>query len=229
MKGRLDDKSMLRWISIRQIHVETLSLSFEDNEELIKNSYLPSLRKLVIYPSYRLLGSEGYTWLRHVPQLCPLLEVLSIDDLNTMADVDDLVFLCSQCLHLKSISFDWFRWTNDILASLQQVGNLIVEIRGDAWSPAGTTAEDFKNFLTCCPQLRKLGYHRFKDNGELLMCVAQFFPGLEDIEFDECSSPTLLELSRNCRQLRKVKIAQDSIVGQVLSVSGIKLLQQSEC
>ena len=83
-----DDGTMPRWISVRQIHVKTFSL-FGFDKEFIEDLHLPSLQKLeVLSPP----------WLRHVPQLSPLLEELSIGQFSTRAIMEDLVFVLKKIL-----------------------------------------------------------------------------------------------------------------------------------
>ena len=193
--------NLLQWISTRHIHITTLSLpTFDENNEFIEGLRLPSLRKLVV--------SSG-PWLRHIPKLSPSLEELSVGHFSSWAAMEDPIFVLSQCLELESVSIDSliFRsrdWTDDVLAKLQEFGHLIVEIRSVDGYMKNVTTEGLMNFIKCCPRLRKLGYSQEVDNGMLLECVAQSCPLLEDIRFNTCSKLALLELSRNCKQLRKV-------------------------
>ena len=200
--NEVTDQSRLRWISKRLIHVKEISLRFfHDNEEFIESLQLPSLQKLSV------LGSR---WLRHIPQICPLVEELSVRDINSSADVEDLTFVCSHCLKLESISigsllFQSSDCTDDVLAALQAFGHLIVKISSASGGVSYVTTEGFKSFVKCCPRLQKFHYTRFKDNGTILMCVAQTCPLIEEILFDTSSKKALLELSQKCKKLRKVE------------------------
>ena len=227
--SREHDTNFLRWISLRKIHVTTLSLtSFHENKDFIKSLHLPSLLKLVVGSPLPLFPCPP--WLRHIPQLFPSLEELSIGEVGTRTIMEDLIFVLSQCLELKSVSIDSLvfqhsDFTDDVLAKLQEFGHLIVEIRIVYGFMKHVTTEGFKNFIECCPRLRKLGYSHFYDNGALLKCVARSCPLLEDISVDTCSEPVLLGLSRNCKQLRKVDIWRDSEMAPV-SAAGIEGLKQ---
>ena len=224
--SREHDMNLLRWMSICEIHVTTLSLtSFYKKREFIEGLHLLSLRKLVVEsPSY-------CPWLRHVPQLSPSLEELSVGEVHTRAKMKDLIFVLTQCLELKNVSIDGLvfhsrDFTDNMLAKLQQFGHLIVEIRRAYGYMKNVTTEGFKNFIKCCPRLKKLGYSHFDDNGMLLQCVAQSCPLLEDISFDRCSIPALLELSRNCKQLQKVVFWRYDREWVELPASEIKMLKQ---
>ena len=215
-----DDGTMPRWISVRQIHVKTFSL-FGFDKEFIEDLHLPSLQKLeVLSPP----------WLRHVPQLSPLLEELSIGQFSTRAIMEDLVFVLSQCSELKSVCIDILSFesrdgADEVLAELQEYGHLITEIRLLYGNKTKKTIKNVKNFIDGCSSLKKLGCRDFEDNGKLLKCVAQSCPLLEDISFDTWSHPALLELSRNCKQLRKVQIcAADQDI--VTKPSDLEVLKQ---
>ena len=229
------DTDLLSWISIRQIHVQELSLtSFHEKREFIEGLHLPSLQKLEVESQF----SDCPPWLRHVPHLSPSLEELSVGQFGTMAAIKTLIFVLSQCLELTSVCIDYLIFqardcTDDVLAELQEFGHLIVEIRKVYGYKRNVTTEGFKNFIRCCPRLRKLGYSHFDDNGALLKCVAQLCPLLEDITFDTWSKPVLLDLSRNCKQLRKVGLHDAEVVasdlGLLKQVDTLEELSISDC
>ena len=155
-----------------------------------------------------------------------------MQDVKSRVATDDLVFTLSQCFELKNVSIGMYsfkNWDNadDVLAELQEFGRLFVEIEGVAGRDGNVTTDGFKNFIKCCPRLKKLDYHGFEDNGELLKCIAQSCPLLEDIRFDTCSKSALLELSRNCKQLRNVDIDQSGQdVAATVSAAEIEVLTQ---
>ena len=131
------DTNLLSWVSLRQIHVEKLSLCADSIEDL----HLSSLQNLVVGTQRSkcpVAGSpflsECPPWLRNVPQLSPSLEELSVGKVSSRAIMADLIFVLSHCLELKSVSIAslWFQardCTDDVLAKLQEFGHLIVEIR----------------------------------------------------------------------------------------------------
>ena len=220
--------NMVKWISERQIHVETLNLDVVKNSgifnihSIMESLHLPSLRKLTIG------NCECPPWLRHIPQFSPLLEELTVRIISGTV-MEDLLFVCSQCLELKNVSIDFlsFRshdWTDDLLSE-SLYGDLVVEIRIVNGYQRRVTTKCFKNYIRGCRRLRKLGYSYFDDNGKLLKCIAQSCPLLEDIRFDTCSKPALEELSRNCKQLRKVEVCK-SDVDNFAEVSEIEVLKQ---
>ena len=218
------DETKLSWISKRQIHVETITLiSFENKKKFIESLHLPSLRKLIVGYFY-----ESPQWLRHIPQLCPLLVELSVGRFDTKAIVEDLIFVLNQCLQLKNVSIGLIyarTCTDDVWAGLQEFGHRLVDIH----IAYGKLDEGFKNFIKYCPRLRNLSYSGFDDNGELLKCVAQSCPLLEEIDFDTCSKPALEELSRNCKQLRKIEMCHYSYNDKVtikVSAADLEVLKQ---
>ena len=215
------DIHMLQWISCREIHVEELSLARFENNDSIKRLRLPSLRKFEVGSSM----SESPPWLPHISQLSPSLEELTIGRFTDGATVDDLIFVLRNCLHLKNFFIDMLDVRGcliEVLEGLQEVGHLLVDIR----IVNGNLSEDFQNFIRHCSRLRKLDFSYFEDNGALMKCVAQSCPLLEEIEFDACSTPALLELCQNCKLLRNITVRRlnDEFAG--ISAAQISVLKQ---
>ena len=204
------EAALLIWISKREIYVETLSLP-SSGKEIIESLHLPSVHKL----SVDCPGYSQPSWQRYIPRLCPSLEELSVGydglSLYSRAVMEDLLFVCSQCLQLKNVSIeslsfgrDWRDRKDDLLVGFQEFGHLIVEIGKIDGSDNNVTTQGVLNFLKRCPRLKKLDYYDFEDGEKLLMC-AQSCPLLEEISCDRLSKPAVLEVSRNCKQLRKVE------------------------
>ena len=220
---REHDVKMLTWISARQIHVETLSLTrFDQHKEMIERLHLPSLRKLTT-------GHFFVDWMRHIPLLSPSLQELSVGGNNDRRTMEDFIFVLGQCLELKSVYIDSMMFqsrdhTDDVLAALQEFGHLIVEIRTACGYMRLVTTTGFMNFIKCFSRLRKLGFSYFEDNGMLLKCVAQSCPLLEELSFDTCSKPALLELSQNCKFLQKVGICRFPLT--TITIAEIEVLKQ---
>ena len=155
---------------------------------------------------------------RSLTDHCTLLEELVplCDDIL----MDDLLYLLNKCSTLTKLTLENPTtyiphskdrdWGEDGWELLRPYGHVMHQIRFATKFPH---PQDFADFLSVCPNLRKLVYSEIDNNvhGFILHRAAQSCPLLESLTFDTCSTDAMMELRRNCKKLRLVAIVETSI------------------
>ena len=178
--------------------------SFETNVVCVVRSS-PALRSFTIDS----FGGIVQDVLRQVVDHSSMLEEL---DLCCKFLVEDLCYLLNKCSALTKLSLqntgDLGRppvagnfWDSDNWECLRPYGHVIHKLGLHGNSPA------IADFLSACPRLHALSCMNCDDstlNGMVLLRATQSCPLLEDMQVDLYASDALLEISRNCKKLRKI-------------------------